>query len=91
MKKLISIDNLAEGMFLEADVVIEEREREGMIPRGQSIKLFAIFDCRHMVTPGFWEQTMIHFFKEEKDQDILRGPRRTVAPDWSYHGVDRHR
>ncbi len=28
MKKLISIENLAEGMFLEADVVVEERDGE---------------------------------------------------------------
>ena len=28
-----------------------------------NLKLFAIFDCRHMVTPGFWEQTILHFFR----------------------------
>ena len=48
--------------------VLEEREHERAAsdPMNQqlpSLTLFAIFDCRHMVTPGFWEQTILHFFR----------------------------
>jgi hypothetical protein len=57
--------------------ILEEREYEKAardpthhIP---SLTLFAIFDCRHMVTPGFWEQTILHFFRE-KDGEVQLQP-----------------
>ena len=48
--------------------IIQERQEERTRVHGQpapALTLFAIFDCRHMVTPGFWEQTILHFFREE--------------------------
>jgi len=52
--------------------VLEEREyaKKDADPayKVPSMTLFAIFDCRHMVTPGFWEQTILHFFRERDGQ-----------------------
>ena len=48
--------------------IVQERQEERTRVHGQpapALTLFAIFDCRHMVTPGFWEQTILHFFREE--------------------------
>jgi hypothetical protein len=48
--------------------VLEDRENLelslGLKSTPPNLKLFSIFDCRHMVTPGFWEQTILHFFRD---------------------------
>jgi hypothetical protein len=47
---------------------LEDRENLelglGLKSAPPNLKLYAIFDCRHMVTPGFWEQTILHFFRD---------------------------
>ena len=34
----------------------------------------AVFDCRHMACPGFWEQTVLHFFREADDGQVHLQP-----------------
>jgi len=48
--------------------LLEDREQLelalGLKAAPPNLKLYSIFDCRHMVTPGFWEQTILHFFRD---------------------------
>eukprot|EP00613_Pedinella_sp_CCMP2098_P050837 CAMPEP_0171825626 /NCGR_PEP_ID=MMETSP0992-20121227/5639_1 /TAXON_ID=483369 /ORGANISM="non described non described, Strain CCMP2098" /LENGTH=1435 /DNA_ID=CAMNT_0012440573 /DNA_START=137 /DNA_END=4444 /DNA_ORIENTATION=- len=48
--------------------ILEDREQlelaMGLKAAPPNLKLYSIFDCRHMVTPGFWEQTILHFFRD---------------------------
>jgi len=72
--------------------VLEEREYEKAaydpnhhVP---SLTLFAIFDCRHMVTPGFWEQTILHFFRERAGEVQLQPSVKYCQVPQNFIGVE---
>ena len=72
--------------------VLEEREYEKQdadpdhhVP---SLTLFAIFDCRHMVTPGFWEQTILHFFRDRAGEVHLQPSVKYCQVPQNFIGVD---
>ena len=73
--------------------VLEEREHERAAsdPLNQqlpALTLFAIFDCRHMVTPGFWEQTILHFFRERAGEVSLQPSVKYCQVPQNFIGVE---
>mmetsp|Transcript_9403 Transcript_9403/g.18876 ORF Transcript_9403/g.18876 Transcript_9403/m.18876 type:complete len:884 (+) Transcript_9403:305-2956(+) len=67
-----------------------EYERAEMDPTHSvpSLTLFAIFDCRHMVTPGFWEQTILHFFRERDGEVHLQPSVKYCQVPQNFIGVE---